>query len=231
RERRGARRYRRRRPRLTARRRSRGSAAGLTPRQLAARSRERRRRDGGDAGPRRPRPTCVVATPYPRQPHAPPSAPPTRATRARGHRTRSPFERAAYSAPAVTPQKEAAMRGLIGTILVLMHAPCLPSPTHEQTTLTPAPSPTDTDSRWEVSVEGRVGFPVGYIRVNETATHGTHLRLSDLGLDVSEAIEAGIAFWLTPRDAVRATYLYYFLRGGKTFDRAIVYDGQEYAAG
>lgn len=123
------------------------------------------------------------------------------------------------------------MRGLIATILVLMLAPCLPSPTHAQTTLTPAPSPTDTDSRWEVSVEGRVGFPVGYIRVNETATHGTHLRLSDLGLDVSEAIEAGIAFWLTPRDAVRATYLYYFLRGGKTFDRAIVYDGQEYAAG
>jgi hypothetical protein len=82
-----------------------------------------------------------------------------------------------------------------------------------------------------MSIEGRVGFPVGYIRVNENTTHGTRLRLSDLGLDVSEAIEAGIAFWLTPRDAVRASYLYYFLRGGRTFDRAIVYDGQEYTAG
>ncbi|HEY3098527.1 MAG TPA: hypothetical protein VGL14_06445 [Methylomirabilota bacterium] len=123
------------------------------------------------------------------------------------------------------------MRELIGAILVLILATCLPSPTHAQTTVTPAPSPTETDSRWEVSVEGRVGFPVGYIRVNENEIHGTRLRLSDLGLDVSEAIEAGIAFWLTPRDAVRASYLYYFLRGGRTFDRAIVYDGQEYTAG
>jgi hypothetical protein len=123
------------------------------------------------------------------------------------------------------------MRELIGAILVLILATCLPSPTHAQTTVTPAPSPTETDSRWEVSIEGRVGFPVGYIRVNENTTHGTRLRLSDLGLDVSEAIEAGIAFWLTPRDAVRASYLYYFLRGGRTFDRAIVYDGQEYTAG
>jgi hypothetical protein len=131
----------------------------------------------------------------------------------------------------VTPQKEAAMRELIGAILVLILATCLPSPTHAQTTVTPAPSPTETDSRWEVSIEGRVGFPVGYIRVNENTTHGTRLRLSDLGLDVSEAIEAGVAFWLTPRDAVRASYLYYFLRGGRTFDRTVVYDGQEYTAG
>src|SRR5207248_3777311 len=76
----------------------------------------------------------------------------------------------------------------------------------QQSATAPAP-------RWEVSLEGRVGFPTGYIRVSETVTHGTRLRLSDLGLDVSEAVEAGVAFWLTPRDAVRATYLYYFLRG------------------
>src|SRR2546427_12118886 len=62
-------------------------------------------------------------------------------------------------------------------------------------------------------------------------THGTRLRLSDLGLAVSETIEAGVAFWLTPRDAVRAGYVYYFLRGSGTFDRTIVYDGREYTAG
>jgi hypothetical protein len=71
----------------------------------------------------------------------------------------------------------------------------------------------------------------GNIRVSETVNHGTRLRLSDLDVDVSEAVEAGVAFWLTPRDAVRATYLYYFLRGSATLDRSIAYDGQEYGAG
>src|SRR5207249_2357792 len=93
-----------------------------------------------------------------------------------------------------------------------------PATTAQESPVTPAP-------RREVSLEGRVGFPTGYIRVSETVTHGTRLRLSDLGLDVSEAVEAGVAFWLTPRDAVRATYLYYVLRGSTTLDRAILYGG------
>src|SRR5882762_9352509 len=123
------------------------------------------------------------------------------------------------------------MPRMIATMLVLVLTTCLPGRSdaqvraglHESTT---APSP-----RWEVSLEVRVGVPTGYIRVSETVTHGTRLRLSDLGLDVSEAVEAGIAFWLTPRDAVRATYLYYFLRGSTTLDRSIAYDGQAYTAG
>src|SRR5438876_4578197 len=45
------------------------------------------------------------------------------------------------------------------------------------------------------------------------------------GMDVSEAVEASLAFRLTPRDAVRATYLYYFLEGGARFDQTISYDG------
>src|SRR5882762_3820844 len=123
------------------------------------------------------------------------------------------------------------MRRMIGTMLALALTTCVSAPSAaqaptilQQSAMAPAP-------RWEVSLEGRVGFPTGYIRVSETVNHGTRLRLSDLGVDVSEAVEAGVAFWLTPRDAVRATYHYYFLRGSATLDRSIAYDGQEYSAG
>src|SRR2546425_10395498 len=61
------------------------------------------------------------------------------------------------------------------------------------------------DSRWEVSLDGRLGVPSGYLRVGEAPLRGTRLRLhQDLGIDVSEALEASLAFHLTPRDALRA---------------------------
>ena len=123
------------------------------------------------------------------------------------------------------------MRRMIGTMLALVLTTCLPARSDAQPATTAQESPVTPAPRWEVSLEGRVGFPTGYIRVSETVTHGTRLRLSDLGLDVSEAVEAGVAFWLTPRDAVRATYLYYVLRGSTTLDRAILYDGREYSPG
>ena len=123
------------------------------------------------------------------------------------------------------------MRRMIGTMLALVLTTCLSARSAAQAPMILRQSATAPAPRWEVSLEGRVGFPTGYIRVSETVTHGTRLRLSDLGLDVSEAIEAGVAFWLTPRDAVRATYLYYFLRGSTTLDRSIAYDGQAYTAG
>ena len=123
------------------------------------------------------------------------------------------------------------MRRMIGTMLALVLTTCLPARSDAQPATTAQESPVTPAPRWEVSLEGRVGFPTGYIRVSETVTHGTRLRLSDLGLDVSETVEAGVAFWLTPRDAVRATYLYYVLRGSTTLDRAILYDGREYSPG
>ena len=123
------------------------------------------------------------------------------------------------------------MRRMIGTMLALVLTTCLPARSDAQPATTAQESPVTPAPRWEVSLEGRVGFPTGYTRVSETVTHGTRLRLSDLGLDVSEAVEAGVAFWLTPRDAVRATYLYYVLRGSTTLDRAILYDGREYSPG
>jgi len=123
------------------------------------------------------------------------------------------------------------MRRMIRTMLALVLTTCLPARSDAQPATTAQESPVTPAPRWEVSLEGRVGFPTGYIRVSETVTHGTRLRLSDLGLDVSEAVEAGVAFRLTPRDAVRATYLYYVLRGSTTLDRAILYDGREYSPG
>src|SRR5438034_10978110 len=123
------------------------------------------------------------------------------------------------------------MRRMIGTMLALVLTTYLPAPSAAQAPTTLQQSATAPAPRWEVSLEGRVGFPTGYIRVNETVTHGSRLRLSDLGLDVSEAVEVRLGFWLTPRDAVRATYLYYFLRGSTTLDRAILYDGREYSPG
>src|SRR5437899_8571369 len=82
--------------------------------------------------------------------------------------------------------RRSAMRRIIASTLAVMVTMCLPAPSHGQAAATPAPSLMDASPRWEVTLEGRVGFPVGYIRVNETVTHGTRLRLSDLGLDVSE---------------------------------------------
>src|SRR5882672_9733332 len=71
--------------------------------------------------------------------------------------------------------------------------------------------------RWEFTLDGRVGAPIGRLRVGEFPTSGgttggtpgTRFRLSDLGIHVSEAVEGSVAFHLTPRDAVRASVLYY----------------------
>jgi len=91
---------------------------------------------------------------------------------------------------------------------------------------------------WEFTVDGRIGVPTGRLKVGEFppggggGIPGTLLRLHTLGIDVSGALEAGAAFHFTPRDAVRASYLYYFLRGSTTLDGpSIVYNGQEFARG
>src|SRR3989442_7975066 len=124
-------------------------------------------------------------------------------------------------------RRRSAMRRMIRTMLALVLTTCLPARSDAQPATTAQESPVTPAPRWEVSLEGRVGFPTGYIRVSETVTHGTRLRLSDLGLDVSEAVEAGVPVWLTPRGAVRATHLYYVPRRRPTPHRPILYDGPE----
>ena len=101
-------------------------------------------------------------------------------------------------------------------------------------------SNTLTDNRWEVTLDGRLGFPTGRLRVGEFPTGGLKgegggspgslLRLRTLGINVSESLESTVAFHVTPRDAVRASYLYYFLDGSAP-RVSVVYNGQEFAPG
>jgi hypothetical protein len=123
------------------------------------------------------------------------------------------------------------MRRTFGSILTLAVVACWPALGAAQTPAPPPSSTIDVSTRWEISLEGRVGFPTGYIRVDENEIHGRRLRFNDLGVSVSEVGEGSAAFWLTPRDAARASFLYYFLRGGSSLDRAVVFDGGEYNAG
>src|SRR5207253_245530 len=83
--------------------------------------------------------------------------------------------------------RRSAMRRIIGPMLVLVLTTCLPARSVAQAPMILQQSATAPAPSWELSLEGRVGLPAGYIRVSETVTHGTRLRLGDLGLDVSEA--------------------------------------------
>src|SRR3989449_6126360 len=88
------------------------------------------------------------------------------------------------------------------------------------------------DSGLEVSLATRLGIPSGYVRVGEGPLRGTRLRLhDDLGIDVSEALEASVALHVTPRDALRATYLYYFLDGGARVDPTASFNGDGFGPG
>jgi len=96
-----------------------------------------------------------------------------------------------------------------------------------------------TMDRWEFTLDGRVGAPIGWLRVGEfppsgaTAggAPGTRLRLSDAGIHVSETLEGSVALHFTPRDAVRASLLYSFLRADSAQDRSVVYNGEEFRSG
>jgi hypothetical protein len=89
-----------------------------------------------------------------------------------------------------------------------------------------------TDPRWEVSLDGGIGIPRGYVRVGENETPGTKLRLHEnLGIDMSGALEGGAAFHFTPRDAIRGTFLYYFLDGGANVPQSIAYNGEMFGPG
>ena len=85
-------------------------------------------------------------------------------------------------------------------------------------------------SRFEFSLGTYVGRPGGYIRVGENGNRGSRLRLNDdLNIGLSEAADASVAFHFTPRDAVRATFLYYFLRGRGFIDRqSVTFNDEEF---
>jgi hypothetical protein len=103
--------------------------------------------------------------------------------------------------------------------------------TASQDTVEPPPVIELDPSRFEFSLGAYVGRPGGYIRVGENGNRGNRLRLNDdLGVQFSESGDASLAFHLTPRDAVRATFLYYFLRGQGLLDRGVAYNGEEFKA-
>ncbi len=80
--------------------------------------------------------------------------------------------------------------------------------------------------RWDLTLGGQVGFPGGHLQVGETGAAGTRLSLrSDLGINVSEAVEFGAAYHFTARDAIRTSFLYYFLDGSATTNQPVVYNG------
>lgn len=138
--------------------------------------------------------------------------------------------------------------GLI-VIVVLLGTPLI---CHAQSSGSPggssAPDPASVGTNttlaapWEFTLDGRIGVPTGRMRVGEFptgslktgggGTPGTLLRLQNLGIDVSGALEASAAFHVTADDAIRASYLYYFLRGSSTVGGpSVVFNGSEFTAG
>jgi hypothetical protein len=119
-------------------------------------------------------------------------------------------------------------------------APTLPSAGAEEQAA--VGTSTVMDGPWEFTLEGRLGSPTGRLKVGEFptgvnkltggGTPGTLLRLHTLGVDTSEVIEGTAAFHFTPRDAIRASVLYDFLRGSATIrGPSVVYNGAEFTAG
>jgi hypothetical protein len=104
----------------------------------------------------------------------------------------------------------------------------------------PDPGPVGTNTAlvgpWEFTFDGRIGAPTGRLQVGESkageVAPGTLLRPRTLGIDVSGAVEGSAAFHATPKDAVRASLLYYFLRGSTTVTGpSVVFDGTEFKQG
>jgi len=96
----------------------------------------------------------------------------------------------------------------------------------------------DPFERWDFTLGTRIGAPIGHLQVGEFiggnavgGAPGTRLSLNTLGIHVSEAVEGSLAYHFTPSDAVRVTFLYYFLRGDSTPTQSVVYNGEEFKPG
>jgi hypothetical protein len=94
------------------------------------------------------------------------------------------------------------------------------------------PSASSPGLRWELTLDGGVGLPSGTLQVGETNARGTPLSIRhDLGITVSEAVEGSAAFHFTQRDALRLTFLYFFLNGSSTSSDSFVYNGRTFPPG
>lgn len=124
------------------------------------------------------------------------------------------------------------MRVLV--IALLLTATAWPIASAAQSTTSPASSmppqmlslTNPTDTRFEVTVGGRIGIPTGYLRVGENPQRGTYRTLDRFGIELSEAVEGSVAFHFTQRDAVRASFLYYFLEATQRPNTFISFNGE-----
>jgi hypothetical protein len=87
------------------------------------------------------------------------------------------------------------------------------------------PVPEAVWSPWEFSLSGEVGVPSGHLKVGEPSP-ATRLDIrGDLGIDVAEKVDLSGRYSITPRDALRATVLYWFLDGTSTVSQPVLYNG------
>ena len=118
---------------------------------------------------------------------------------------------------------------------------CIPAWSGAQSPPAPAETPAQPiategfslhSPHWELTLDGQVGIPSGHIKVGERDIPGTELQLhGDLGIAPSEAVGGSVAYHFTSRDALRLSFVYFFLRGGETTTQPIVYNGQTFPAG
>ena len=103
------------------------------------------------------------------------------------------------------------------------------SPPMTPTTVDPGgsaqPVPEAVWSGWGISLSGEVGVPSGHLKVGEPSP-ATRLDVrGDLGIDVAEKVNLSGRYSMTPRDALRATVLYWFLDGTSTVSQPVLYNG------
>jgi hypothetical protein len=85
---------------------------------------------------------------------------------------------------------------------------------------------------WEATFTTRIGFPTGgTLQSVDRPVQGSRFSLTNLGIDVSESLEGDIGYAFTPRDAVRASFIYYFLRGNSTQGSPFFYNGYTFKPG
>jgi len=130
---------------------------------------------------------------------------------------------------------------IVWILLLLAATVCLAqTPGSPGTSAVPDPGPVGTNTAlvgpWEFTFDGRVGVPTGRLQVGESGSvggvPGTLLRPHSLGIDVSGAVEGSAAYHATLNDAVRASFLYYFLRGSTTVTGpSVVFNGEEFTKG
>ena len=120
------------------------------------------------------------------------------------------------------------MRRDLLVLAVLFSALAIPVATCAENLTAAAPG----TPRFEVEFDTQVGAPSGYVEVREFSLEGSRLDLRrDLRINTSEAVAFTARYHLTEHDAVRATFLYYFLDGTARFDRAKPWDGEEIGPG